>query len=52
MTVLQVVISNDGIWEAEMLRNRKRELGYLDTRYDRGRAELVVLYGRLCYDGD
>ena len=29
-----------------MLRNRKRELGYLDTRYASGRAELVVLYGR------
>jgi hypothetical protein len=26
-----------------MLRNRKRELGYLDTRYASGRAELVVL---------
>jgi AAA+ ATPase superfamily predicted ATPase len=29
-----------------MLRNRERELGYLDTRYASGRAELVVLYGR------
>lgn len=29
-----------------MLRNRQRELGYLDTRYASGRAELVVLYGR------
>ena len=26
-----------------MLRNRKREVGYLDTRYGSGRAELVVL---------
>jgi AAA+ ATPase superfamily predicted ATPase len=29
-----------------MLRNRQRELGYLDTRYASSRAELVVLYGR------
>ncbi len=29
-----------------MLRNRERELGYLDTRYASGRAELAVLYGR------
>lgn len=29
-----------------MLRNRERELGYLDTRYASGRAELVILYGR------
>lgn len=29
-----------------MLRNRERELGYLDTRYASSRAELVVLYGR------
>ena len=29
-----------------MLRNRQRELGYLDTRYANIRAELVVLYGR------
>jgi len=29
-----------------MLRNRRRELGYLDTRYASHRAELVVLYGR------
>jgi AAA+ ATPase superfamily predicted ATPase len=29
-----------------MLRNRERELGYLDTRYASDRAELVVLYGR------
>ena len=29
-----------------MLRNRRRELDYLDTRYASHRAELVVLYGR------
>lgn len=29
-----------------MLRNRERELGYLDTRYASRRAEMVVLYGR------
>ncbi len=29
-----------------MLRNRERELSYLDIRYASGRAELVVLYGR------
>lgn len=29
-----------------MLRNRERELSYLDARYASGRAELVVLYGR------
>lgn len=46
MMLLQIVILNDGIWEVEMLRNRERELGYLDTRYASRRAELVVLYGR------
>jgi AAA+ ATPase superfamily predicted ATPase len=30
----------------EVLRNRERELSYLDTRYASGRAELAVLYGR------
>jgi AAA+ ATPase superfamily predicted ATPase len=29
-----------------VLRKRERELGYLDTRYASGRAELAVLYGR------
>jgi AAA+ ATPase superfamily predicted ATPase len=29
-----------------VLRKRERELGYLDTRYASGRAELAILYGR------
>lgn len=29
-----------------MFLNRTRELGYLSDRYDMGRAEIVVLYGR------
>ena len=29
-----------------MFLNRTRELGYLNERYDAGRAEIVVLYGR------
>lgn len=29
-----------------MFLNRTRELGYLSERYDAGRAEIVVLYGR------
>ncbi|UCC64767.1 MAG: ATP-binding protein [Anaerolineae bacterium] len=46
MTIPQIVIPGDEPWKAEMLRNRERELGYLNTRYASSRAEVVVLYGR------
>jgi AAA+ ATPase superfamily predicted ATPase len=46
MTISQIIILDDETREVEMLRNRERELGYLDTRYASGRAELAVLYGR------
>jgi hypothetical protein len=45
MTIYKMVTFTDK-FEGQMLRNRERELSYLDTRYNSGRAELIVLYGR------
>jgi AAA+ ATPase superfamily predicted ATPase len=46
MIHFRIVIPNDAFTRTTMLHNRHRELGYLDTRYASGRAELVILYGR------